>query len=205
MPPETILDSSGPANESVVNATSATFTFSSEAGATFECRLTKQGQTAGTFGPCSDTKTHTVSGLGSGSYTFEVRATDASLNTDPTPASRTWTVDVTAPTIKNWTPRGTGIKPTAKPTVVFSEAMNEALLERSVAGKPTTFFLKQGSVKIAATVTYVDTATGQHKAVLTPSKPLARGTTYTATVTTAAKDLAGNALRVVKTWRFTVA
>jgi hypothetical protein len=37
------------------------------------------------------------SGLSEGSHTLEVKATDQASNTDPTPASRIWTVDTTTP------------------------------------------------------------------------------------------------------------
>jgi len=73
------------------NATGASFSFSSsEAGATFECRLG-----AGSWGACTSPKSY--SGLADGSHTFEVRATDLAGNLDPTPASYTWTIDLTAP------------------------------------------------------------------------------------------------------------
>ena len=44
---------------------------------------------------CTSPKAYT--GLSAATHTFEVRATDAAGNVDPTPASRTWTVSATAP------------------------------------------------------------------------------------------------------------
>jgi acid phosphatase type 7 len=86
-PPDTTINS-GPSG--TVNSTSASFAFSSnEANATFECRLD-----GATFSSCTSPKSHT--GLSEGSHTFEVRAADASGNTDATPATRTWTVDTSA-------------------------------------------------------------------------------------------------------------
>jgi hypothetical protein len=71
--------------------TSATFSFSADdPAARFECSLDGVP-----FASCTSAKTYT--GLGEGSHTFDVRATDAAGNTDPTPAVRSWTVDLTAP------------------------------------------------------------------------------------------------------------
>ncbi|MGH3117098.1 MAG: DUF7594 domain-containing protein, partial [Gaiellales bacterium] len=87
-PPETTIDS-GPIGS--VSSTSATFTFSmNEVGSIFACSLD-----GSPFAACTSPQSY--SGLGEGSHTFQVRATDDVGNTDPTPASRTWTVDTTAP------------------------------------------------------------------------------------------------------------
>ena len=85
-PPDTFIDS-GPSG--TVATGSATFAFSSdEAGSTFECDLDGNG-----FVPCTSPTSY--SNLSNGSHTFSVRATDGAGLADPSPASRTWTVDVT--------------------------------------------------------------------------------------------------------------
>jgi hypothetical protein len=89
-PDTTIL--SGPSGS--VASTSASFTFTSPdagAGATFECSLDGAAFTTCTTGIA-------YSPLSEASHTFQVRVRDAGGNLDPTPATRTWTVDVTAPT-----------------------------------------------------------------------------------------------------------
>lgn len=94
-PPETTIDSgpSGPTNNS-----SPSFAFSSnEQRVTFECRLD-----SGTWSSCSAPKSY--SGLAAGQHTFEVRATDAAGNVDPTPASRSFTVDTTPPDLSDPAP-----------------------------------------------------------------------------------------------------
>ena len=90
--PDTSIDS-GPFDPD--SSTEATFTFSGSDGsgsglASFECRVD-----SGTFAVC--TSPHTLTGLGQGSHTFQVRAVDAAGNKDSTPASYTWTVDTLPP------------------------------------------------------------------------------------------------------------
>ena len=84
--PETTIDSKP---DALTGSTSASFTFSSEPGSTFECKLD-----AGQFTACDSPEEYT--GLADGEHTLEVRATDAAGNT-AAPVSHTWTVDATAP------------------------------------------------------------------------------------------------------------
>jgi hypothetical protein len=86
-PPDTVILTGEPAR---TNHTTGTFTFSSEAGTTFQCRLDQ-----GAFAACSTP--HTTGTLPEGFHTFEVRAVDAAGNADPTPAAWTWFVDLTPP------------------------------------------------------------------------------------------------------------
>lgn len=94
MPPDTTIDSA-PSNPS--NSSDATFTFSGtdditpSGDLTFECDLDGGG-----FSACASPQDY--SGLGSGSHTFQVRAKDAAGNVDPTPASYTWNIEISAVT-----------------------------------------------------------------------------------------------------------
>ena len=85
--PDTIIDT-GPSG--TVTSSSASFAFhATESGSTFACS-TDGAPYVACVSPAA------LSGLANGSHTFAVRATDLAGNVDPTPASRTWTVD--APT-----------------------------------------------------------------------------------------------------------
>jgi len=89
-PPDTSI-TAGPADATA--STSASFHFAStESDAQLECRLDDQD-----WGSCSSPKAY--SGLADGAHTFEARSIDAAGNEDPTPASRTWTVDTTLPEV----------------------------------------------------------------------------------------------------------
>jgi len=86
--PDTVIDSGPP---TYTTQTGATFTFhSTESGSTFQCQLDGGG-----YSSCSSGKSYTD--LLEGIHTFNVRATDAVGNTDPSPGTYAWTVDTTPP------------------------------------------------------------------------------------------------------------
>jgi uncharacterized repeat protein (TIGR01451 family) len=115
---------------------------------------------------------------------------------DPDGATDTATVNVTvsdtkAPTVVKPLPVGRNVLPTANVTALFSEPMAAETLFEAATGESATFVLKKGTVKVPATVSYNP---GTLTAVLDPDAKLRRGSTYTATVTTGAKDEAGTPL-----------
>ena len=84
LPPDTTIDS-GPTG--LTNDRNPSFGFSSsEAGSTFECRLD-----GGDWESCSSEARYEL--LDDGNHTFAARAIDPAGNTDPTPATRSFTVD----------------------------------------------------------------------------------------------------------------
>jgi hypothetical protein len=104
--------------------------------------------------------------------------------------------DVTPPTITGSTPANgaTNVAIAVTPTVTFSEPMQNATL---TSGGFTLVATGSGT-PVAGTVTVVG-----NTATFTPNAALANGTPYTATVTTAVKDAAGNALVANASWSFT--
>ncbi len=77
-------------------------------------------------------------------------------------------------------------------TAKFSESMDPTTINGS------TFTLKQGSTTVPGTVNYSGVT-----ASYSPTGNLSPGTTYTATITTGAMDLAGNAIVSNYIWTFT--
>lgn len=167
------------------NTASPAFTFSATEPATFQCKLDSGAYTA-----CTSPFTYT--GVPDGSHTFTVRAIDRAGNIDASPATYTWTVDTVAPTVGSPSPAdgATRISVTSPVTVTFSEAMDPATITTS------TFRLDNGTT---GTVSY-NPAT--KVATFSAVPRLKYATTYTATVTAGAKDLAGNPLAAPLTWTF---
>jgi hypothetical protein len=102
--------------------------------------------------------------------------------------------NINAPTVTSIAPAdlASSIAINTNITATFSKAMNASTINS------TTFTLKQGTTPVAGTVTYVG-----NTAIFNPGINLNGGSVYTATITTGAKDLAGNALAAPKTWTFT--
>jgi methionine-rich copper-binding protein CopC len=146
------------------------------------------------------TLTPTASLSTSATYTLKISgAKDQAGNVMSAPVSWTFTTaaaaDTTPPTVSGKTPSNgaTGTAITSKPTVTFSESVQQATI---------SFVLKDANNNtIAGTVTYNDTS---HKATFTPSASLAYSTTYTLTVS-GAKDQAGNVMVGSVSWSFTTA
>src|SRR6266571_969634 len=102
--------------------------------------------------------------------------------------------DTTAPTVSATVPANatTGVGITAQLATTFSEPMDASTINTS------TFTLKQGTTAVSGTVSYNGVT-----ATFTPTGNLAPLTTYTATISSGARDLAGNALASDISWSFT--
>ncbi|WP_368670353.1 Ig-like domain-containing protein [Myxococcus sp. AM011] len=174
--PDTLL-SGGPTGTTA--ATSATFSFTAtESPATFECSLD-----GATFISCTSPVTHT--GLTDGSHTFAVRAVDAAGNVDPTPATRTWTVDTTAPDAPHIEAPANGVVVPTQQPVISGTAQPGTLVTVTVDG------IVLGTAPVNA----------QGDWTFTPPAPLDQGP-HTATAT--ATDSAGNVSDPSSMTHFTV-
>ena len=137
-------------------------------------------------------------------YTFTVSTavTDVAGNALASQFNSTFTTalapDNTAPTIVARSPSNgsTNIAVNSDATVTFSEPMNPSTIDSTnITLAPTA-----GGPAIAAIVTY---DAGTNTATLNPAADLANNTSYTLTITTGVKDVAGNALAANSTSTFT--
>jgi len=136
-------------------------------------------------------------------YTAEITTGARDLAGHALATSYTWSFttgaipDATAPTVTLTTPADleTDVAVNKKVAATFSEAMDPLTITA------ITFTLEEGAIPVSGTVTYSGVT-----AVFTPLIELDYNTTYTATITTGARDLAGNALvpgLVPNQWDFT--
>jgi hypothetical protein len=103
------------------------------------------------------------------------------------------TGSITAPSVTSTDPANNapGVILNKKVTANFSEAMDPLTLTG------TTFTLKNGTMSVVGTVSYIGTA-----ATFTPQSSLLLNTTYTATITTGAKNVTGIPLANNYVWTF---
>ena len=102
--------------------------------------------------------------------------------------------DIILPMVQSTIPLNNALNVARNSEIVFtfSEAMDPLTINTS------TFTLMQGTTPVAGTMAYSGIT-----ATFIPTNSLAASTTYTATITTGAKDLAGNALAANTVWNFT--
>ncbi|BBO18231.1 conserved hypothetical protein [Candidatus Brocadia pituitae] len=102
--------------------------------------------------------------------------------------------DTTTPEVSATNPvnNATGVPVNSVVKATFNEAMDADSIT------PSTFLVSDGITNIGGTVSYSGVT-----ATFTPSGPLAQSTKYTATITTGAKDAAGNPLTANYQWSFT--
>jgi len=112
------------------------------------------------------------------------------------PSSVVAPVDVTAPIVSSTLPLSGANGAAVNSTIVanFSEAMSASSINT------TTFNLMQGATVVAGSVSYAGQA-----AVFTPMINLSPLTSYSATITTGAVDVAGNPLAANMAWSFITA
>jgi len=134
-------------------------------------------------------------------HTATIATTATSLTGTPIAAARTWTfttgslADTTAPTVTSRSPLADAIDVplNSKPSATFSEAMDPESITA------TSFTMRRGVIQETGVVTYGPGTT----ATFTPEVLLLPATTYTATISTTASDLQGNALSSAVEWSFT--
>lgn len=156
--------------------------------------VTYSGNTA-TFTPDDELLTNTE-------YTATITVGVTDLAGNHLAAEHVWTftteagADVTPPTVLSTVPANlaTNVSVSANITASFSEAMNAATITAA------SFTLTQGVNPVAGAVSYSGTT-----ATFNPNADLSFNTLYTATITVAATDVAGNALTVPVVWTFTTA
>lgn len=208
VPPAVTLVSPADGSSGIALTTAITATFSTDidistlTSTTFTVNngVTPAGGVIG-YDAASKTATFTPSANLAFSTTYTVTITTGVKDTIGTAmaAPKVWSFttklpDTTKPTVTSTSPAsaGTDVAQNAVITATFSEAMSQASVE--AAG---SFTLNGG---ITGTVSYNTTT---WVATFTPSTLLAKSTVYTATISTAVTDEAGNTLASNKVWSFT--
>jgi hypothetical protein len=174
-------------------ATITTATFTLMQGTTSVSGLVFYSGTAAVFSPASNLAPNTA-------YTATITTGAEDLAGNALANNHIWSfttgaaADVAPPAVSSTDPANVaiGVPLNQKIAAAFSKTMDAATITTS------TFTLRQGTTVVSGTVSYVDTT-----ATYIPSSNLTANTTYIATITTGAKDLAGNSLTGNHVWSFT--
>jgi hypothetical protein len=185
-------------SEAVQSSTVTTTAFNLKSGTSNiagTVSLSQDGKTA-TFSPTSSL-------IASTSYSATITTAVKDIAGNSMTSDKVWsfttaaTVDTTPPTVASTTPNSgaTGVSVNSFVSATFSEPVQSSTATSS-------FTVKTGSTNIHGAVSL----SGDGKtATFTPSNPLAASTSYTATITTGVKDIAGNSMAANKVWSFTTA
>ncbi|HEY4739988.1 MAG TPA: Ig-like domain-containing protein [Candidatus Acidoferrales bacterium] len=179
----TFSDAMAPAT---INAT--TFTVTGPGTAPIAGTVTYAGGTA-TFTPTSDLPANTL-------FTATITTGATDITGGPLASNYSWSfMTGTAPLVISTNPAGgaTNVPLAQITTATFNEPMNATTINAS------TFTLTgTGGAAVNGTVSYAG-----NTATFAPSAALTAGVTYTATITSGAQDLAGNAVIPSFIWSFT--
>ena len=182
-------------NPATIGAASFTLTGPGGSAITGVVTYVAAGSTA-TFTPAAMLAPSTV-------FTATITTAAKDLAGNSLAANYSWTFttgvspDITKPTVTATIPinGATGVPPNQAVSATFSKAMNAATLTNA-----TFTVTAPGGTAVAGAVSYA--AVG-NLASFTPTANLAANTLFTATITTGAMDLAGNALAGNYVWSFT--
>ena len=151
--------------------------------------VTYSGKTA-TFTPSVALKNNAT-------YTAKLTTSIKGLDGNPLQQDYVWTFS----TGSSVTPMVISTDPAKNATAVFlnkiiSADFNMAMNESTI--NTTSFTVKKGTTPVSGTVSYNGTT-----ATFTPDSPLTMNTVYTATITTAAKNIQGTTIVAPYVWTFT--
>src|ERR1700682_5005414 len=184
-------------SEAMDSETITTTTFTLKQGTTAVAGTVSYAGTTATFAPIANLDASTA-------YIATITTGAKDLASNPLASNYVWTfttgttLDTSAPTVTSTVPADTATCVRINQTInaTFSTGMDPAAINTGTltVAEPGTTTL------IIGTVTY---NAASKVATFTPASNLASNVLFTATVTTGAKDLAGNPLAANKVWTFT--
>jgi hypothetical protein len=182
-------------SETMTPSTITTSSFLLKAGTNSVTGIVTYVGNIATFTPAANLTANTL-------YTATITTLAKDLAGNPLVSDYVWTfttgaaLDIVPPTVILTDPlnNATGVAIDKKIAATFSESMDPLSINTN------SYTLKNGNNAVAGTVTYLNNV-----ATFSPLFSLLLNTTYTATITTAAKDLAGNQMVANYVWTFTTA